>query len=757
MNNINKSNLIIKKAVIFCVILFSLTVFLLPNINIALAASGPDQLLYGGTEIKTETQSVLGLGSKDPRIIIASVIRVLLGFLGILAVGLIMYGGWLYMTSEGDEKKIETAKNIIKDAVIGLIIILSSFALASFILKWLYDGTTGNNLKDPGDLSGRGRGIGIIGACSVESVFPEPYQEDVPRNTAIIVTFKEEIFPSSICAKTDETFDDPNTPANEASIKCQEGSAIRYVDGVPVVKIYQSALSDKCNSKDDDSCLSALVYTRDNKTFVFVMNNYLGSASEKIWHTVHLTNDIQSNQINPQTKVREGVFSHCRGQDYLEWSFNVSTKLDLVPPQVRELKENGIFPWPDNTQGIDSEGNEDIAKNVIIKLNFSEGVNPYTISGDAEVIHPFIKVVCEDCTDNDNEVFNCVKTPAKPATDTEPEIPAVYQKCVKGNFELASGYSTVEFVSKNKCGTNNCGEDIFCLPGGKEISVQLNASSLMLSCNNDTDCATRSPYAICASGHCQALACNDDNDCSARNPKSKCNNKKCQIENVNNPLEFIDNPINYPLGKLDGVVDLAMNSLDGNRNYSAEGKGNTYNENDPSTSILGDNYTWSFWTSNEFNLEPPTITSVTQKIDAVEPEIEPDQSNIDLLNPFAVLFNKIMMATSLKTYSVKILDNIHEGVNLMVLDVDANNKRTVSLATTTNYWITSLDVKSGANTTTKMSINHDMLLDDTYYRGQVGSRVKDIFQNCYMPCVGPNCDGTPSCCNGTPASSNNCN
>ena len=36
-----------------------------------------------------------GLGTQDPRIIIANVIRVILGFLGIVAVGIIMYGGFV--------------------------------------------------------------------------------------------------------------------------------------------------------------------------------------------------------------------------------------------------------------------------------------------------------------------------------------------------------------------------------------------------------------------------------------------------------------------------------------------------------------------------------------------------------------------------------------------------------------------------------------------------------------------------------------
>src|SRR3990167_7799287 len=84
-----------------------------------------------------------GLGVADPRIIAANIIRIALGFLGIIAVGLIIYAGWLYMTAAGEADKIEKAKKILIGAVIGLVICLASFAIASFILNKLIGATTG--------------------------------------------------------------------------------------------------------------------------------------------------------------------------------------------------------------------------------------------------------------------------------------------------------------------------------------------------------------------------------------------------------------------------------------------------------------------------------------------------------------------------------------------------------------------------------------------------------------------------------------
>lgn len=85
----------------------------------------------------------IGLGGEDPRTMAVNIIRIALGFLGIIAVGLIIYGGWIYMSSAGNEEKISKAKKILIGAAIGLVIILSSFAIVSFILNKLSESTYG--------------------------------------------------------------------------------------------------------------------------------------------------------------------------------------------------------------------------------------------------------------------------------------------------------------------------------------------------------------------------------------------------------------------------------------------------------------------------------------------------------------------------------------------------------------------------------------------------------------------------------------
>ena len=72
---------------------------------------------------------------------IASIINILLGFLGVLAVLLILYAGFLWMTAAGNEENIGKAKQIMSAGVIGLVIILAAFALASFIVTQLADST----------------------------------------------------------------------------------------------------------------------------------------------------------------------------------------------------------------------------------------------------------------------------------------------------------------------------------------------------------------------------------------------------------------------------------------------------------------------------------------------------------------------------------------------------------------------------------------------------------------------------------------
>ena len=88
-----------------------------------------------------EYGSLTGLGTTDIRQGVMSIINYVFGFLGIIAIVLILYAGFIWMTAAGNEEKVEQAKKIITAAVIGLVIIFVSYALANFVVTQLITAT----------------------------------------------------------------------------------------------------------------------------------------------------------------------------------------------------------------------------------------------------------------------------------------------------------------------------------------------------------------------------------------------------------------------------------------------------------------------------------------------------------------------------------------------------------------------------------------------------------------------------------------
>src|SRR5687767_15156272 len=64
---------------------------------------------------------------------IVRLVNYALGIVAILAVAYLIYGGFLYITSGGDSEASEAGKNAIKNAIIGLIIIILSFVVITTI------------------------------------------------------------------------------------------------------------------------------------------------------------------------------------------------------------------------------------------------------------------------------------------------------------------------------------------------------------------------------------------------------------------------------------------------------------------------------------------------------------------------------------------------------------------------------------------------------------------------------------------------
>lgn len=109
------------------------------SFSLQVNAQGADSMFWNNQE--GNVQSGTGLGNADPRTMAARVINILLGFMGIIAVIIILLGGFRWMTAAGNEDKVAEAKRIIGSGAIGLIIVLMAFGLAQFVLNAMYNAT----------------------------------------------------------------------------------------------------------------------------------------------------------------------------------------------------------------------------------------------------------------------------------------------------------------------------------------------------------------------------------------------------------------------------------------------------------------------------------------------------------------------------------------------------------------------------------------------------------------------------------------
>lgn len=100
-------------------------------VNNALAQSGAffDNPQTGATP-NVAAQGTLGQN-------ITTIINFFLGLLGLIAVAFLIYAGVLMVTAGGNEDAVGKAKKIITFAVVGVIIILLSYTIVSFVTSAL--------------------------------------------------------------------------------------------------------------------------------------------------------------------------------------------------------------------------------------------------------------------------------------------------------------------------------------------------------------------------------------------------------------------------------------------------------------------------------------------------------------------------------------------------------------------------------------------------------------------------------------------
>ncbi len=78
-----------------------------------------------------------GLQTEKLPELIGKIISVILGLLGTVLLVLIIYAGWLWMSAGGEPKQVDKAKDYIKNAVVGLVLILLAYAITGFVIDKL--------------------------------------------------------------------------------------------------------------------------------------------------------------------------------------------------------------------------------------------------------------------------------------------------------------------------------------------------------------------------------------------------------------------------------------------------------------------------------------------------------------------------------------------------------------------------------------------------------------------------------------------
>lgn len=134
--------LLAKKHLLSLFFVISFAIFQFNSLPLLSPVRADETLVNSQLLLKDATAGNYGNNPKDVRVIILRIIKTLLQFLAFVVVILIIFVGFQYMTSGGNEAKTKEAIGHFKALVIGLIIILASWGITRYVLNVLICTTT---------------------------------------------------------------------------------------------------------------------------------------------------------------------------------------------------------------------------------------------------------------------------------------------------------------------------------------------------------------------------------------------------------------------------------------------------------------------------------------------------------------------------------------------------------------------------------------------------------------------------------------
>jgi len=114
------------------------------------AAGAPATLLLTNTvfaqsvnpDVEQGAQSVQGNLTGDLTATLSLVVNTLIFVIGLVAVIMLIVGGFRYVFSQGNEKAVQGAKDTILYAIIGIVVAVLAFAIVNFVIQAVGQGPT---------------------------------------------------------------------------------------------------------------------------------------------------------------------------------------------------------------------------------------------------------------------------------------------------------------------------------------------------------------------------------------------------------------------------------------------------------------------------------------------------------------------------------------------------------------------------------------------------------------------------------------
>lgn len=300
------------------------------------------------TNSVVNTDLDINLGGASPIEVIISVINWSMGILALIAVIIIIVGGVIWMLSRGEEEKITQAKAFLRNGLIGLVIVLSAWGVAVYVLNLLLDFTDAQAGYDTPDDETR---YGDDSPFYVDHTNPSDGDTEVTLCHIVAATFS---FPLNEDSVTDDTFKVwiPSDATTNPDGGLGDGQTCS--EGVQC----KSGVCSDSNRCDGDQLAGSFDFSESSEAAVFYpVEDYYQNTK----YQAELTTAVEG--IDPETGA---VYTLSSGDAKRIFTFTTGTETDEIPPKVDVVS---VTPYP-------GDGDTEICLNPTLQASFSESLDP---------------------------------------------------------------------------------------------------------------------------------------------------------------------------------------------------------------------------------------------------------------------------------------------------------------------------------------------------------------------------------------------